>query len=158
MKRAMLAVSLGIITLVGVTSEASAWTKFRNRSSFTIWTAHAHASMSGFLCGYNDTCDVFGDWRVIGWWQLAPGQVKTVNGMGYGNAYHDAYGEDGTGRVWGGGAPNTPGGHYCMPQTASDHCSGACPSNMRSLHFFRARGTRCCGGSCPADGYVNFNN
>jgi hypothetical protein len=157
MKRAILALSLGIITLVGATSSASAWTKFRNRSAFSIFTLHAHASTSGFLCGYNDGCDFFGDWRVQGWWHLNPGEVKTVHGYGYGNAWHDAYAEDGTGRVWGGGAPNTPGGTYCAPQTAFDHCSGTCTTNMRRLWFFRARATWCCGGSCPGDGYINFN-
>ena len=158
MKRSIMAACLGMLVLVGVSSSASAWTKFRNRSSFRISTAHAFASTSALGCGWDDGCTSFGNWRVQGWWSLNPGEVQTVHSLGWGNAYHDAYGEDGTGRVWGGGGGNTVGGSYCAPQTGFNHCSGTCTTDMRRLLFFRARGARCCGGTCPGDGYVNFNN
>ena len=113
--------------------------------------------MSGFLCGWNDGCSSEGDWVVEGWYKIAPGATVTVQGQGYGNAFHDAYGEDGLGHVWVGGGGNAVGGRYCAPRTAFRWCSNTCSNVASTYQFFRARGSRCCGGSCPGDGTVNFN-
>jgi hypothetical protein len=158
MIRRLLILALGLFALVAAPTEAGAWTKFKNNTSVTLWTAHAFASTSGFLCGWDDGCSGSGksDWRVQGWWQIAPGGLVTVHGSGYGNAYHDAYAEDDFGHTWGGG-----GNDYATPNNAFDHCGGigivqggtAVPMPV----FARVRNTRCCGGSCTSNGTVNFN-
>jgi hypothetical protein len=158
MKRLILVASLvmGAAVLMSP-GAASASTKFKNNSPNTIWTLHAYASTSGFLCGWDDHCSSEGDWVVEGWYKIAPGATVIVQGQGYGNAYHDAYGEDGLGHYWVGGGGNAVGGNFCAPRTAFSWCSNVCSTNASYYQFFRARGTRCCGGSCPGDGTVNFN-
>jgi hypothetical protein len=150
---------MAVAAVLVFSSATRASTKFKNFSPNTIWTLHAYASTSGFLCGWNDGCSgVEGDWVVEGWYQIAPGATVVVQGNGYGNAYHDAYGEDSYGHVWQGGGGNPQGGTYCAPPTAFSWCNNTCQSpNGNYYSFFRARNTRCCGGSCPGDGTVNFN-
>jgi hypothetical protein len=145
---------VGLATLVGASGDAAAWTKFRNQSSFNISTAHAYSATKGVLCGYSDGCP--SNWHISGWWNLAPGQVATVEGHGWGNAYHQAYAFDGDGHEWSGG-----GESYGIP---FDRAFSGCRYDFLTLPatqyrtFFKARGSRCCGGSCPGDGYVNFLN
>jgi hypothetical protein len=151
MKRKLSIMIIGLLTLALQAAPASAWTRFHNASANTIWTAHAFASTSGFLCGWNDGCGGAGlnDWRKQGWWQIAPGGTLQVHGSGYGNAFHDAYGEDAFGHVWGGGG-NTLG----VSDAAMDTCGNGI--TVRTVTFFRAANTRCCGGSCASNGTVNF--
>jgi len=152
MKSKLLAVILGVVTLGLGASQAGAVTRFHNASANTIWTAHAFASTSGFLCGWNDGCSGSGidDWRLQRWWQIAPGGTVQVHGFGYGNAFHDAYAEDAFGHFWGGGGNTFPVGN-----SANDVCGTGLETSRRAT-FFRASNTRCCGGSCAGDGTVNF--
>jgi hypothetical protein len=164
MKRAMTAMLLGLFMLAGAAAPAGAETRLRNRSSVALWTAHAYASTYstwGF-CGWPDGCNGSGlaEWRVHGWWRIAPGGTVVVHSAGYGNAWHDAWGEDDFGNVWSGDNPaNASGNTYSVGNDKFDHCGeafGVDPS-ATPHHFFRARGTRCCGGTCPDDGTINFN-
>lgn len=170
MKRLLSLVGLlfaGVLLLQG---SANASLKFKNGTPNTIWTAHAFSSTSGFLCGYNDGCSGSrGEWRVQGWWAIAPGGTATVQSATYGNAYHDYYAEDSLGHIWASG-----GGRYPVDQAAFDVCQNDiepigcitfdCPScppcqtgnTVRMLDFRRLRGSRCCGGSCQSDYTLTF--
>ena len=156
MKRAMTAWLLGLVVFVGAAAPAAAWTKFKNNSANTIWAAHAHSSVTGLFCGWPDACSGSGknDWRVAGYWVIAPGGTAIVHPAGYGNAMHDVYADDAFGHVWGGG-----GNTFCIGFEGFDHCGGNCGVDPTSsnFEFARARGTRCCGGSCPGNGTINFN-
>jgi hypothetical protein len=160
MIRAVAAMLFGVATIVGASSPAGAWTRFHNNSSFTIRVAHAFDSTSGFLCGYSDGCS--SNWHLSGWWDMAPGTTITVETHGYGNASHDAYGFDSLGHEWVGTTPgNVLGGSYGLP---FDRNFEGCQYDFLSLPFteyrtfFRARLAQCCGGSCPSNGTINFNN
>jgi uncharacterized membrane protein len=138
---------------------ASAYLKFKNSTPNTVFVAHAFASTSGFLCGYNDNCSGGrGDWRVEGWWRIVPGATSQVQSQTYGNAWHDYYAEDGLGHVWGGG-----GFSFCTPFPAFSRCNndeclgciGNCPNpNPRVLTYRALRHSWCCGGACGPEGHV----
>ena len=161
MKRLAVVLVAAMMVVMSVPGEAGAWLKFKNSTPNMIWTAHAFASTSGFLCGYNDGCSGSrGEWRVQGWWAIAPGGTATVQSNTYGNAWHDYYAEDSFGHVWKNG-----GGTYCSDQTAFDRCDqdlcigcmGNCPNpNPSLLQYRRLRSTRCCGGTCQSDYTLNF--
>jgi len=156
MKRAMTTWLLALVFLAGAAAPAAAVTKFKNNSSNNIWTAHAWSSVTGFLCGWPDACNGsgIGTWRVAGYWQIAPGGTQQVQFQSWGNALHDAFADDAFGHVWGGG------GHtFCIGFEGFDHCGGNCGVDPTSTNFefFTARGTRCCGGTCPENGTVHFN-
>src|SRR6185503_15451812 len=109
MKKLALVLSMFTMAMTMLPGTAGAWLKFKNSTPNTIWTAHAFSSTSGFLCGWNDGCSGGrGEWRIQGWWAIAPGGTVTVQSQNYGNAFHDYYAEDSFGHVWSGG-----GGSYC---------------------------------------------
>jgi hypothetical protein len=153
MKRKLSAIIVGLVALGLGGREAAAWTRFHNNSANTIWTMHAFASTKGFGCGWADGCNGSGidDWRLQRWWQIAPGGTVQVHGFGWGNAVHDAYGEDAFGHFWGGG-----GGVFPAGNDANDVC-GVGLETSRRVTMFHARTTWCCGIGCPGDGTVNFN-
>ncbi len=146
--------------LVGLTGPAGASTYFHNNSPYYISAAHAFDSTSGFLCGYSDGCP--SNWRLTGWYNLAPGQTMKVESHGYGNASHDIYAFDGAGHEWygGGDSGNPLGGDYGIP---FDRGFSGCQydflgtPNTEYRQFARVRYAQCCGGSCPGDGTINFN-
>lgn len=153
MTRTVAALLLAAAAITGAPRPAAAWTRFHNNSPYTIWAAHAFDSVSGFLCGYSDGCATSS--RVKGWFQIAPGGTVTVDSRGWGNATHEAYADDGLGHYWEGGSG------YVVPNDAFDRCQYDTwlytrPTSNR-YYFFFARNTTCCGGTCPANGTVNFN-
>src|SRR5688572_28210727 len=100
--RTIIAMSAALMLAVA-SVDAHAWLKVRNNAPNTVWFVHAYASTSGFGCGYNDGCSVeYGDYKVAGWWGIAPGGISTVQSYNFGNAWHQFYAEDDFGNVWDG--------------------------------------------------------
>jgi hypothetical protein len=156
MKRAMMALLLGLVVLASASAPAGAETTFRNKTPNVIWTAHAYSSVWGASgCGWPDACNGsgIGTWRVHGYFVIGPGGHAHVHPLGWGNAMHDYYGEDEFGHVWSGG-----GNTFCIGNEAFDHCGGNCGVDPTSINivFSTWRGTRCCGGFCPGDRTLNF--
>lgn len=160
MKRFVAVLGPILFAVMTVPATANAWTRIRNNHDHPVWVSHAFSSVSGVLCGWSDSCDYagLGSWRVEGWWALAAGgETQIVHGSGYGNALHDIYAECDSGHVWQGG-----GHKFGIPQTAFSKCGDdalvtPAPPGITYRTFQVARGSRCCGGTCPANGTINLN-
>ncbi len=148
--RGMLAASLFMMALLGVTPSAHAWYKVKNATPNPMSVAYAYASTSGFLCGYNDGCDDNSTrgFRVKGYFNIAPGGVSVLNSKTYGNAQHYIWAIDTVGHVWSGngGAFATPfGGPF-------DRCEPMFKDlDLPYQNYIAIRKTTCCGGSCQSD-------
>jgi uncharacterized membrane protein len=151
MKRIAFSLALMLLGSAALSGTASAGFRVANGTPNTIFVGHAYSSVSGIGCGYDDGCaGTNGEWRIRGWFQIAPGAIKTVHSQGYGNAMRDIFADDAFGNVWDGNT-GTPGGTLCAPFAAHNHCSNACPQGAPTWKYRRIRNTRCCGGTCPGD-------
>jgi uncharacterized membrane protein len=158
MKKLLMLLVLAVVANA-LPGSADAALKFKNSTPNAVFVAHAFASTSGFGCGYNDGCSGGrGDWKVEGWWRVAPGGTTTVHSQTYGNAWHDFYAEDGLGHVWQGG-----GGTFCTPIVAFGRCNndeclgciGNCPNpNPRILTYRPLRHEWCCGIACGPESHT----
>ena len=74
----------------------------------------------------------------------------TVQGQGYGNAFHDPYGEDGLGHVWVGGGGNAVGEQMLRASYGVPLVQQYVQQRSASTYqFLRARGSRCSPGELP---------
>ena len=159
MKTRTVVMLLALAFIESSAGHAFAWLKFHNDTPNTIWTTHAYASTSGFLCGFNDGCsgsdsgDFAPGWATKGWWQIAPGGTSTVQSEDYHNSYHQYYAEDGYGHVWANG-----GYKFCNDNEAFSWCGDICQIPRHNTPYYRWLSTsRCCGAFCSPDNYtLNF--
>lgn len=141
-----------------VCSQAAASTKYHNDAGRTIHTAHAFASTSGFLCGFNDGCggsdsgDFAPGWRVRGWWNLGPGGTATVSGNSSTNMFQQSFAFDDLGSQWTGN-----GKRFCVENSVMDHCGNICTTNSTSPRWFSFDNLLCCGAICSEGDNFTLN-
>jgi hypothetical protein len=126
--------------------QAHAWLKFKNSTNTTVNVSHAYASVGTQYCGYWDSCDhsASRDYRVKGWWVLAPGAESTVSSKDYNNALHQYYAFGVNGVVWDGGGTS----FKVNPAAAYNDCGGTTSADGSWRVFRKLNSNRCCGFSC----------
>jgi|SoiMethySBSTD1v2_1073268.scaffolds.fasta_scaffold128329_2 hypothetical protein len=156
--RRLLGVFVTGAALLSVSGESAAWTKYKNKTPNTISTVHGFASGQAFGCGFDDGCRLSGDdledFRIRGWFNIAPGGSVTVETHAFHNSAHIGYAEDNFGHVW-----NSNLQQICISNNAFDVCGSNCPGSgtPRRVSPFQFRNARCCGFTCsPVDFTLNF--
>lgn len=119
---AIKAAAVVLISMLGM-ANAHAWFKFKNSTPNTVWVSFQWYSPA--------TCANSGKWETKGWWQLAPGETKTVfgNDLQTIGKYYYYYAESSNGTVW-----NGPFNTYAS-NTAFDWCLNTGSTNSRILGF-----------------------
>lgn len=79
-KAAMIYVAAGVASVLGGGSEAHAWLKICNQTNKTV-------SYENTINDSGCTATWGGPWRDAGWWNMAPGECKTVSSLNMTNRY-----------------------------------------------------------------------
>lgn len=105
-----------------LSADASAWLKFKNKTSSDVWVATARESGAGCLEPY---CPTQSRWYRKGWWQIAPNGTKTVYSGPWNEGKWRFYADDQNGHVWAGDpntAPSSTSPLLCAPWAAHSGC------------------------------------
>lgn len=118
MKRLVLLAAL-LFAGVGAARPAEASMKYCNGTNTTIWT----------LFSWWSGCTEGTGWSIAGWWQLSPGQCKTVStiDLDYNSVYYYYAETANMTRVWGGPFPS------CVSNNAFNWCEGTCSTNSSTV-------------------------
>lgn len=158
------------VAVFGQSSNAHAWLKFKNSTPNPVWVGNAYAAfhcsvlipIAVFQYGTHDSCGsdtmtLFApkrDFRVRGWYNIAPGGTKTVDNLDWSNSVHQFYADDAFGNVWDGNDHT-----FCTSAEPVNHCGDACPANtVWELEFRDITDSVCCGPCSgePEDHTVNL--
>jgi uncharacterized membrane protein len=135
-KRAALAQRLTRVALM-LTVVAGALLAPKAHADFTIKNSYTSRIWVAVNYGGSGKCGAEGYWRTIGWYEVAPGETRTI-WRGDLNNFHPAwsyYAEAEDGAIW--SYPNAPASHrlYVHPTAAFDICGNIANTQMVIKNF-----------------------